>query len=171
LPPGGRFFIFSCLAGEIPARDRYPGAFDMTETALYPSFARAPMVFERGEGAWLHTEDGEAFLDFAAGIAVNSLGHAHPHLVEALTAQARKLWHISNLYEIPGQSRLAERLAANSFADSVFFTNSGAEALECAIKTARRYHGTAGRPARCRFITFEGALPGGTLCTLADGGH
>lgn len=143
----------------------------MTDNALYPSFARAPLAFERGQGAWLYTTDGEAYLDFAAGIAVNSLGHAHPHLVEALTAQAQKLWHVSNLYEIPGQSRLAERLVENSFADRVFFTNSGAEAIECAIKTARRYHAMAGRPERYRCITFEGAFHGRTLATIAAGGQ
>ena len=112
----------------------------MSGSALFDTFARAPLTFERGEGSWLVTEDGQRYLDFAAGIAVNSLGHGHPHLVAALTGQAEKLWHVSNLYEIPGQRRLGERLVAASFADKVFFTNSGAEALECAIKTARRYH-------------------------------
>ena len=143
----------------------------MSGSALYETFARAPLAFERGEGSWLMTETGERYLDFAAGIAVNSLGHCHPHLVAALTAQAQKLWHVSNLYEIPGQSRLADRLAEASFADRVFFTNSGAEALECAIKTARRYHYVNGRPERFRTITFEGAFHGRTLATIAAGGQ
>ncbi|MEQ8451940.1 MAG: aspartate aminotransferase family protein [Nitratireductor sp.] len=143
----------------------------MTGSALYETFARAPLAFERGEGSWLITSDGERFLDFAAGIAVNSLGHSHPHLVAALGEQAGKLWHVSNLYEIPGQSRLGERLTQNTFADKVFFTNSGAEALECAIKTARRYHYVAGRPERNRIITIEGAFHGRTLATIAAGGQ
>ncbi len=143
----------------------------MSGSALYETFARIPLTFERGEGAWLVTDKGERYLDFAAGIAVNSLGHCHPHLVEALTSQAARLWHISNLYEIPGQTRLAERLADASFADKVFFTNSGAEALECAIKTARRYHYVSGRPERYRTITFEGAFHGRTLATIAAGGQ
>jgi acetylornithine/N-succinyldiaminopimelate aminotransferase len=143
----------------------------MSGSALYETFARAPLAFERGEGAWLVTERGERYLDFAAGIAVNSLGHAHPHLVAALTEQASKLWHVSNLYEIPGQTRLGERLVEATFADKVFFTNSGAEALECAIKTARRYHFVNGHPERYRIITFEGAFHGRTLATIAAGGQ
>lgn len=143
----------------------------MSGSALYETFARAPLAFDHGEGVWLVTETGERYLDFAGGIAVNSLGHGHPHLVEALTEQAKKLWHVSNLYEIPGQRRLGERLVANTFADKVFFTNSGAEALECAIKTARRHHHVAGRPERFRTITFEGAFHGRTLATIAAGGQ
>lgn len=143
----------------------------MSDTAIYGTFARAPLAFERGEGTWLYTADGERYLDFAAGIAVNSLGHSHPHLVDALTEQAGKLWHVSNLYEIPGQERLAGRLVENSFADRVFFTNSGAEALECAIKTARRYHYVNGRPEKFRILTFEGAFHGRTLATIAAGGQ
>jgi len=143
----------------------------MSGSALYETFARAPLAFDRGEGVWLVTETGERYLDFAGGIAVNSLGHGHPHLVEALTQQAQKLWHVSNLYEIPGQRRLGERLVANTFADKVFFTNSGAEALECAIKTARRYHYVNGRTERFRTITFEGAFHGRTLATIAAGGQ
>src|SRR5690606_5724259 len=134
----------------------------MSGSALYDTFARIPLVFERGEGSWLVTDKGERYLDFAAGIAVNSLGHSHPQLVSALTEQAGKLWHLSNLYEIPEQTRLAERLVAASFADKVFFANSGAEALECAIKTARRYHYANGQPDRYRTITFEGAFHGRT---------
>lgn len=143
----------------------------MSGSALYPSYARAPLAFDHGEGCWLVTSDGERYLDFAAGIAVNSLGHAHPHLVSALTDQAAKLWHVSNLYEIPGQRRLAERLAANTFADMVFFTNSGAEALEAAIKSARRYHHDNGHPERFRIITFEGAFHGRTMATISAGGQ
>lgn len=143
----------------------------MRESALYGTYARQPLAFERGEGCWIETVEGERYLDFAAGIAVNSLGHAHPHLVAALTEQAGKLWHVSNVYEIPGQARLGERLAENSFADKVFFTNSGAEALECAIKTARRYHHVNGQPERYRVITFEGAFHGRTLATIAAGGQ
>jgi acetylornithine/N-succinyldiaminopimelate aminotransferase len=143
----------------------------MSGSALFETFARAPLSFERGEGCWLIDERGERYLDFAGGIAVNSLGHSHPALVAALTDQAARLWHVSNLYEIPGQRRLAERLVANSFADKVFFTNSGAEALECAIKTARRHHYVSGRPERFRTITFEGAFHGRTLATIAAGGQ
>jgi acetylornithine/N-succinyldiaminopimelate aminotransferase len=143
----------------------------MSGSALYQAFARAPLEFERGEGSWLYTASGERYLDFAGGIAVNSLGHCHPHLVAALAEQAGKLWHVSNLYEIPGQRRLGERLVDNSFADRVFFTNSGAEALECAIKTARRYHYAKSQPERFRIITFEGAFHGRTLATIAAGGQ
>jgi acetylornithine/N-succinyldiaminopimelate aminotransferase len=143
----------------------------MSASPLYPSYARYPVEFERGEGSWLFTAAGERYLDFTSGIAVNTLGHAHPGLVEALTRQAHKLWHVSNLFEVAGQRELAERLVANSFADRVFFANSGAEALECAIKTARRYHHHHGRPERYRIITFEGAFHGRTLATLAAGGQ
>ena len=143
----------------------------MSGSPLFETFARVPLAFERGEGAWLFTQSGERYLDFAAGIAVNSLGHGHPHLVAALTEQAAKLWHVSNLYEIPDQTRLAERLVEASFADKVFFTNSGAEALECAIKTARRYHYVTGHPERFRVVTFEGAFHGRTLATIAAGGQ
>ncbi|HEY4193196.1 MAG TPA: aspartate aminotransferase family protein [Mesorhizobium sp.] len=143
----------------------------MSGSAIFETFARAPLAFDHGEGAWLVTTGGERYLDFAAGIAVNSLGHGHPHLVAALTEQAAKLWHVSNLYEIPAQTRLAERLVEATFADKVFFTNSGAEALECAIKTARRYHYVSGQPERFRIITLEGAFHGRTLATIAAGGQ
>ncbi len=143
----------------------------MAEAALFDTFARAPLRFERGEGVWLVTEKGERYLDFGSGIAVNSLGHAHPHLVEALKSQAEKVWHTSNLYEVAGQETLSRRLADNSFADKVFFTNSGAEALECAIKTARRYQYVKGHPDRFHIITFEGAFHGRTLATIAAGGQ
>ncbi len=144
---------------------------DTDVSALYQTYARAELAFEKGEGAWLETADGERYLDFGSGIAVTVLGHAHPHLVEALKAQAEKLWHVSNVYRIPGQERLAERLCAATFADRVFFTNSGGEALEAAIKTARRWHYAEGRPERFRIITFQGAFHGRTLATIAAGGQ
>ncbi|WP_426124015.1 aspartate aminotransferase family protein [Pararhizobium sp. PWRC1-1] len=140
-------------------------------TPLYDTYARAPLRFERGEGVWLIAEDGTRYLDFAAGVAVNSLGHAHPHLVSALKEQADKVWHLSNLYEVPGQESLSRRLTEATFADKVFFTNSGAEALECAIKTARRYHFSKGQPEKFHIITFEGAFHGRTLATIAAGGQ
>ena len=143
----------------------------MSNTSLYPTYARADITFERGEGVWLEASDGTRYLDFAAGIAVNGLGHAHPHLVETLTGQAEKLWHVSNIFRIPDQERLAERLCAASFADRVFFTNSGSEAIEGAIKTARRYHFVTGNPERYRLITFEGAFHGRTLGAIAAGGQ
>lgn len=142
-----------------------------TAQPLYDTYNRAALRFERGEGIWLITESGERYLDFAAGIAVNSLGHSHPHLVNTLKDQADKLWHLSNLYEVPGQEKLGQRLVDATFADKVFFTNSGAEALECAIKTARRYHYVNGNPERFRVITFEGAFHGRTLATIAAGGQ
>lgn len=142
-----------------------------TAASLFETYNRTPLRFERGEGVWLVTESGERYLDFAAGIAVNSLGHAHPHLVETLKAQADKVWHLSNLYEIPGQEELSRRLVEATFADRVFFTNSGAEALECAIKTARRYQFVKGHPERFHIITFEGAFHGRTLATIAAGGQ
>jgi len=140
-------------------------------TPILPTYARAPVAFEKGEGPFLFATDGRRFLDFGAGIAVNALGHAHPHLVAALTAQAARLWHTSNLYQVPGQQRLAERLVAATFADTVFFCNSGGEALECAIKMARKFHAHNGAPQRYRLITFEGAFHGRTLATIAAGGQ
>ncbi|MBI1778737.1 MAG: aspartate aminotransferase family protein [Proteobacteria bacterium] len=141
------------------------------DSAVMPTYGRADLAFERGEGPYLVATDGRRFLDFAAGIAVNVLGHGHPHLVRALTQQAQGLWHISNLYRIPEQERLARRLAEASFADRVFFCNSGAEANECAIKIARKYHDATGHPERYRIITATGAFHGRTLATLAAGGN
>jgi acetylornithine/N-succinyldiaminopimelate aminotransferase len=138
---------------------------------LFQSYNRAKLRFVKGEGVWLIDEKGNRYLDFAAGIAVNSLGHSHPRLVEALKTQAENLWHVSNLYEVPGQEQLSKKLTDNSFADKVFFTNSGAEALECAIKTARRYHYVNGNPDRFRIVTMEGAFHGRTLATIAAGGQ
>ncbi|WP_028746838.1 aspartate aminotransferase family protein [Rhizobium mesoamericanum] len=143
----------------------------MAEAALYDTYSRAPLRFERGEGVWLITETGERYLDFGAGVAVTSVGHGHPHVVGALKEQADKVWHLSNIYEIPGQEALAKRLTEATFADKVFFTNSGAEALECAIKTARRYQFSKGHPERFHIITFEGAFHGRTLATIAAGGQ
>jgi acetylornithine/N-succinyldiaminopimelate aminotransferase len=139
--------------------------------AVYPTYARAPVTFARGEGMRLYDDRGQAYLDFGGGVAVNSLGHCHPHLVAALTEQAGKVWHTSNLYQMPGQQKLAQRLIDSTFAETVFFTNSGAEALECAIKTARKYHAAKGHPERFRLITFEGAFHGRTLATIAAGGQ
>ena len=138
---------------------------------LLPTYARVDLAFERGEGAWLITTSGERYLDFTSGVAVNALGHAHPHMVEALTEQAKKLWHVSNLYRIPEGERLADRLCAVSFADTVFFQNSGAEAIECAIKMARKYQSVSGKPERFRIITFEGAFHGRTLAAIAATGN
>ena len=140
-------------------------------SVLLPTYARAPVAFERGEGPWSITADGARYLDFGAGIAVNSLGHAHPHLVEALTTQAGKIWHTSNLYTMPEGEKLARRLCEATFADRVFFANSGAEANEAAIKMARKYHAAKGHPERYRIITFEGAFHGRTLATIAAGGQ
>ena len=138
---------------------------------LYDTFARIGLRFTRGNGAWLISDNGERYLDFTSGIAVNALGHNHPKLVKAIEEQANKLWHVSNLFESPEQEKVAERLCANSFADKVFFCNSGAEAIECAIKTARRYQYVSGHPERYEIITFEGAFHGRTLATLAAGGQ
>jgi acetylornithine/N-succinyldiaminopimelate aminotransferase len=141
------------------------------ESPLFPTYARLNLAFERGEGAWLVATDGKRYLDFMGGIAVNILGHAHPRLVAALKAQAEKVWHVSNIFEVPGQQKLGRQLVEATFADRVFFTNSGAEAMECAFKTARRYHYVNGAPERFRIITFEGAFHGRTLATIAAGGQ
>ena len=140
-------------------------------SAIVPTYARADLAFERGEGSWLVSVTGERYLDFGGGIAVVSLGYCHPHLVAALTAQAHKLWHTSNLYQIPEGERLARRLADATFADLAFFTNSGAEALEFAVKTARKYHASEGHPERYHVITFEGAFHGRTTAMVAAGGN
>jgi acetylornithine/N-succinyldiaminopimelate aminotransferase len=142
-----------------------------TTSPLLPTYARIDVAFARGEGCWLEATDGRRFLDFGAGIAVCCLGHSHPHLVNALIEQGQKLWHVSNLFRVPEAERLAQRLVDASFADFVFFTNSGAEALEGAIKTARKYHAASGHPERFRLVTFEGAFHGRTLATIAAGGN
>ena len=138
---------------------------------LLPTYARVDLSFERGEGAWLIASNGDRYLDFSSGVAVNVLGHVHPHLVAAITEQANKVWHVSNLYRIPESERVAGRLCAASFADVVFFCNSGAEAMECAIKMARKHQAAGGKPERYRIVTFEGAFHGRTLATLAAGGQ
>lgn len=139
--------------------------------AVMPTYARADLAFERGEGVYLYATDGRKFLDFGAGVAVVALGHCHPHLVDALKRQAETLWHCSNLYRIPGQERLAQRLVDATFADSVFFSNSGAEAMECAIKMARKYHDETGNPDRYRIIACTDGFHGRTLATIAAGGQ
>ena len=140
-------------------------------SAMVPTYARAKVAFERGEGCWLMSTTGERYLDFGAGIAVTSVGHAHPHLVEALTNQGSKLWHVSNLYQNPEGERFARRLVDATFADLVFFANSGAEANEAAIKMARRRQSVDGHPERYRTLTFEGAFHGRTLAMIAAGGQ
>ena len=140
-------------------------------SSILPTYARAEIAFERGDGAWLTATNGERYLDFGGGIAVASLGYSHPHLVDALMTQGQKLWHTSNLFQIPDGERLAKRLTDATFADLVFFTNSGAEALECAIKMARKYQSASGHPEKFRIITFEGAFHGRTLATIAAGGQ
>ena len=136
-------------------------------SAVMSTYGRYDLEFERGEGPYLITTDGRQFLDFAAGIAVNSLGHSHPHLVKALQDQAAKLWHVSNLYNIPEQTRLADRLAKATFADKVFFCSTGLEAMEGAIKLCRRYQFAEGAPERWRIVTVEGAFHGRSLATIA----
>ncbi len=138
---------------------------------VMPTYARQDVVFARGEGSWLVSTEGERYLDLASGVAVNVLGHAHPHLAAALKAQVDLLWHTSNLYRVEGQERVAERLGRMTFAERVFFCNSGAEACEGAIKTARRYHYVNGQPERWRIVTFTGAFHGRTVTTLAAGGN
>lgn len=137
--------------------------------SVLPTYNRAPLTFVKGEGSWLIAEDGTRYLDLVAGIAVNALGHAHPALVETLTEQAGKLWHVSNLYRIAEQERLADLLVAHSFADTVFFTNSGTEAAELAIKMARKYWADTA-PERTEFVTFEGAFHGRSTGAIAAAG-
>ncbi len=139
--------------------------------SIMPTYARIDIAFDRGEGVYLYDTNGRRYLDFLAGIAVDCLGHCHPHLVKELTSQVGKLWHTSNLYRVPGQEKLADRLVANSFADSVFFTNSGAEAIECGLKSIRRYHYLNGAPERYRVICAANAFHGRTLATIAAGGQ
>jgi acetylornithine/N-succinyldiaminopimelate aminotransferase len=139
-------------------------------TTILPTYNRAPLSFVRGEGSWLIEADGRRFLDLAAGIAVNSLGHANPALVKTLTEQAQALWHVSNLYQIPAQQRLADLLVAHTFADTVFFTNSGTETAELAIKMARKFHYDAGHPERIGIVAFEGAFHGRSTGAIAAAG-
>jgi acetylornithine/N-succinyldiaminopimelate aminotransferase len=141
------------------------------QSAMLPVYNRPDIAFDRGEGVWLIDVAGERWLDLASGIAVNALGHSHPRLVDALVEQGRKLWHVSNLYRIPEGERLAQRLVEKTFADYVFFQNSGAEAVEGAIKMARRYHFARGDHARNRVITFGGAFHGRTIAAVTAGGN
>lgn len=141
------------------------------DSHIMPTYNRADIRFVRGDGAWLETETGEKYLDFGSGVAVNTLGHAHPKLNQALQAQSEKLWHVSNLYHIPEQEKLADSLCAASFADLVFFTNSGAEAAEGMIKAMRKYHAAHGAPEKVTLIGFDGAFHGRTLAALAAAGN
>jgi acetylornithine/N-succinyldiaminopimelate aminotransferase len=156
---------------DMTAPSATPEAPQAPSPAVMPIYARANVVFERGEGAWLVSTANERYLDFASGVAVNALGHAHPRLVAALAQQAGKLWHCSNLYRVAGQEKVAGRLCETTFADQVLFCNSGAEACEGAIKLARRYHFASGHPERWRTVTFKGAFHGRTLATIAAAGN
>lgn len=179
-PEVGGFLIFRLglsthMAPSPAALGKTPGRSSSSpvepSAAVMGTYGRQNIVFVRGEGCWLFTESGERYLDFGSGVAVNALGHAHPALVAALKAQAEKLWHTSNLYRVEGQETVAEKLTRLTFAERVFFCNSGAEACEGAIKVARRYHYVSGRPERQRIITFRGAFHGRTLATLAAAGN
>jgi acetylornithine/N-succinyldiaminopimelate aminotransferase len=138
--------------------------------SVLPTYNRAPIAFVKGEGSWLIAEDGRRYLDLGSGIAVNALGHAHPALVATLTEQAQKLWHVSNVYTIPEQERLAKLLTENTFADTVFFTNSGTETAELAIKMARKHFYEAGQPERIEIVAFEGAFHGRSTGAIAAAG-
>ncbi|WP_299028529.1 aspartate aminotransferase family protein [uncultured Sulfitobacter sp.] len=138
--------------------------------SVLPTYSRAPLSFVKGSGAWLIEADGRSFLDLGAGIAVNALGHAHPALTEALTQQAGALWHTSNLYQIPQQQALADKLVAHTFADTVFFTNSGTESCELAVKMARKYYHDKGQPERVEIITFSGSFHGRSSAGIAAAG-
>jgi acetylornithine/N-succinyldiaminopimelate aminotransferase len=148
-----------------------PTAAASTMPHVMGVYGRTLLAFERGEGVWLYSTEGEAYLDCVAGIATNGLGHANPVLVQALTDQAHKLWHISNIYRIPEQETLAKRLTDSCFADVVFFANSGAEAVECALKTARKYHAANGAPERVDIIGFDGSFHGRTYATINASGN
>ncbi len=139
-------------------------------SSVLPTYSRAPLTFLKGEGTWLIEQDGSRYLDLGAGIAVNALGHAHPALVEALTEQAQALWHTSNLYQIPQQQALADKLVDATFADTVFFTNSGTEACELAVKMARKYFHDKGQPERTDIITFSGSFHGRSSAGIAAAG-
>ena len=139
-------------------------------SSILPTYSRAPLAFDKGQGSWLFTKDGDRYLDMGAGIAVNALGHSNPELVKALTLQASKLWHVSNLYEIPEQQRLADLLVEASFADNVFFTNSGTESCELAIKMVRKYWYEKGQKNRVEIITFEGSFHGRSSAGISAAG-
>ncbi|HMN54354.1 MAG TPA: acetylornithine transaminase, partial [Sphingopyxis sp.] len=143
----------------------------MSISPLLPVYNRAEPVFTHGEGAWIVADDGRRFLDCVAGIATNALGHAHPRLVDALTRQAGKLWHVSNVFRVPGQEELAQKLTAATFADTVFFANSGTEAIECALKMARKYHAAKGHPDRIDIIGFAGSFHGRSYAAVNASGN
>ena len=143
----------------------------MDRSNLFPSYAPPNLRFSHGQGTWLIDTAGRRYLDFISGISVNTLGHAHPDLVAALETQARKLWHLSNMFDVPGQAELAARYCELTFADRVFFTNSGAESIECALKSARRYHAMNGAPERIEVIGFEGAFHGRTYASVNAAGN
>jgi len=151
----------------VHASEAPPLATADTITPVMPTYNRAPLAFDHGDGCYLVTGDGERYLDFAAGIAVNALGHNHPHLVETLKTQGEKLWHVSNLYRIPEAERLAQRLVEHSFADTMFLTNSGAEAWECGVKVIRKYFSHIGQPQRYRIICVDGAFHGRTMAGIS----
>jgi len=140
-------------------------------SSVLPVYRRSNITMVRGEGVYLFSDSGERYLDFASGIAVNALGHCHPHVVKTLKTQADNLWHCSNMYQMPGLTRMADRLVANSFADKVFFCNSGTEAVECGLKMLRKYHDATGNPDRYRVITMEGGFHGRTLACISAGGN
>ncbi|VAW21824.1 Acetylornithine aminotransferase [hydrothermal vent metagenome] len=141
------------------------------KSAMFGTYARSPLAFERGDGVRLYSNEGEEYLDFVAGIGVNALGHSDQSIKKALLEQSEKLWHVSNIYSIPQAEKLAQKLVEATFADAVFFTNSGAEAVECAIKTARHYFFDLGRPEKFEIIAFTGSFHGRTLGTIAAGGN
>ncbi|MGE6696389.1 aspartate aminotransferase family protein [Hyphomonas sp. NPDC076900] len=143
----------------------------MNRNSIFPTYSPPDIRFTSGQGSWLTAANGRRYLDFIAGISVNTLGHAHPALVEALYTQARSLWHLSNMFDVPGQSELAERYCDLTFADRVFFTNSGGESVECALKSARRYHAANGRPDRIDVIGFEGAFHGRSYASVNAAGN
>lgn len=143
----------------------------MNRDSLFPTYAPAPLHFSHGKGSWLTDVSGRRYLDFIAGISVNTLGHAHPALIDALHSQAQKIWHLSNMFDVPGQADLARRYCELTFADRVFFTNSGAESIECALKSARKYHAAKGHPERIDIIGFEGAFHGRTYASVNAAGN
>jgi acetylornithine/N-succinyldiaminopimelate aminotransferase len=165
------FLVFVGLLQQSHCPHRLPKERGALMSALYGTYARSELAFERGEGVRLFSQDGTPYLDFHSGIAVNALGHGNPHLIGALKAASEKVWHTSNVFTIPEQERLGQRLVDNTFADSVFFTNSGAEALECAIKTARHYFWAKGEVDRYEIIAFSGSFHGRTLGTIAAAGN
>lgn len=156
---------------DTPPRGAEDSRMNQSPSHLLGVYNRAPLAFERGEGAWLFTADGDRYLDCVGGIATTGLGHAHPKLVDALKRQAEKLWHVSNIFRIPEQEALADRLTANSFADVAFFTNSGTEAIEAALKMARRYHVHRGNPERIEVIGFSGAFHGRSYAAINAAGN